>query len=86
MQNDGSEAAELHHSNLFDISQLRVKLASLLRHTRLLRQKNNDSFVLLQECRDLLEVTALESPLRRDILKLIAKIDGFLPQAIAKGD
>ena len=79
--NDGSELQELHESNAFDISQLQIKLAGLWRHARLLKQHNDDSLVLLQECRDLLEVTALESPLRSQIQALIKKIDSFYPQA-----
>jgi hypothetical protein len=81
---DGSEARELNESNAFDIQHLQTKL-------KLARAGRTDayrqlgcSFVLLGECRDLLEITALESPLRKDIPRLIAKIDEFYPQA--KGD
>ena len=38
------------------------------------------SFALLVKARDLLTITALESPLRRDIIDLVAEIDAFYPR------
>ena len=38
------------------------------------------TFALLVKARDLLTITALESPLRRDIMELIAEIDSFYPR------
>ena len=38
------------------------------------------TFALLAEARDLLVITALESPLRKDIMELIERIDEFYPR------
>jgi len=38
------------------------------------------TFALLAEARDLLVITALESPLRKNIMDLIEKIDKFYPR------
>ena len=81
MQNDGSEIAHLHESNVFEIQSLRTELnRAKVQSTDAYRQLG-DSLRLLGECRSLLEITALESPLRKDILALIARIDEFYPQA-----
>ena len=85
MRTDGSEVAELHELNAFDIQSLQAKL-------KIAKAQNqsdgytqaNDAFALLREARDLLEITALESPLRRDILELNLRIDEFYPQAKEK--
>ncbi len=61
--------AELHESNVFEIQSLRTQLT--------------DTYLLLGECRSLLEITALESPLRKDILDLILRIDTFKGDADA---
>ena len=55
--------AELHELNVLEIQTLRKKLKLSNR--------------LLGECHSLLEITALESPLRKDILDLILRIDTF---------
>ena len=60
--NDGSEARELYHSNLFELTSLRTKLYL--------------SFALLQECRALLEVV-FDTQLHSQIQALIKKIDSF---------
>jgi len=80
--NDGTEAAELHELNVFELQSLRAKLkiAKAQNQSDSYRQLG-DSLGLLGECRDLLEMAALESPLRRDIRELICKIDEFLPIA-----
>ena len=77
MRNDGSEIAELHELNAFEIQSLRneLKLAKV-QSTDAYRQLG-DSLRLLGECRALFEIPALESPLRKDILELIRKIDEF---------
>ena len=38
------------------------------------------TFALLAEARDLLVITALESPLRKNIMDLIERIDAFYPR------
>ena len=38
------------------------------------------TFALLGEARDLLVITALESPLRKNIMELIDRIDKFYPR------
>ena len=75
--NDGSEAAELFNSNIFELSQLQGQLKRAKLQSDDAYRQTGDAFVLLNECRDLFEITALESPLRKDILDLIARIDSF---------
>jgi len=38
------------------------------------------TFALLGEARDLLVITALESPIRKNIMELIDRIDAFYPR------
>ena len=75
--NDGSEARELHESNLFELSILQGKLKRSKLQGKDAYRQLGDSLVLLGECRDLFEITALESPLRIHIMELIARIDSF---------
>ena len=76
-QNDGSEVAHLHESNVFDIQSLRTELKLAKGQSQDAYRQLGDSLNLLGECRVLLEITALESPLRKDILELISRIDEF---------
>lgn len=77
--NDGTEAAELFNSNIFELSQLQGKLKrSKLQGDDAYRQLG-DSLALLRESRDLLGVV-MDHQLQTDILNLICKIDEFLPQ------
>ena len=81
--NDGSEAAELLQSNVFELSQLQGKLKrSKLQGEDAYRQFA-DSLALLRESRDLLEVV-FDTQLHEQIQALIKKIDSFYPQAKEK--
>ena len=75
--NDGTETAELHESNVFEIQSLRAQLNIAKGNSTDAHNQLRQSFVLLKESRALLEITALESPLRKDIMELICKIDEF---------
>lgn len=69
--------AELHELNVFEIQSLRTKLKLAEGQNGDAYRQLGESLRLLGECRSLLEITALESPLRKDILDLIARIDEF---------
>ena len=69
--------AELHELNVLEIQTLRKKLKLAKGQSRDAYRQLGDSLRLLGECRSLLEITALESPLRKDILDLILRIDTF---------
>ena len=75
--NDGTEAAELHESNVFEIQSLRAQLNIAKGGATDAYNQTRESLRLLGECRSLFEIVALESPLRKDILDLIARIDAF---------
>lgn len=77
MRNDGSEVAHLHESNVFEIQSLRAQLNIAKGGETDAYNQLRESFVLLKESRSLLEITARDSPLRKDILELIRKIDEF---------
>ena len=77
MQNDGSEELALAESNVFEISKLQRQLKLAKSGAIDAYNQTRESLRLLGECRVLLEITALESPLRKDILSLIARIDEF---------
>ena len=77
MRNDGSETEALLELNAFDIQSLRTNLKLAEGQSQDAYRQHGDSLRLLGECRVLLEITALESPLRKDILELISKIDEF---------
>ena len=74
--NDGSEAAELHESNLFDIQQLKAKLNFAKSQSSDGYRQLSESLLLLGECRDLLEVV-FDTQLHSQIQALIKKIDSF---------
>ena len=78
--NDGSETEALLELNAFDIQSLRTELKLAKGQSVDAYRQLGDSLRLLGECRVLLEITALESPLRKDILELICKIDSFYPK------
>ena len=76
MQNDGSEVAELHESNVFEIQSLRTELKlAKVQSTDAYRQLG-DSLRLLGECRNLFELV-MDHQLQKDIMDLICKIDEF---------
>ena len=76
---DGSEAQELFQSNIFEISRLQGKLnLSKAGETDAYRQ-TRESFALLGECRDLLEIV-WDTEMHDAIQELIAKIDAFYPK------
>ena len=77
MRNDGSEELALAEANAFDIQSLRTKLKLAEGQSTDAYRQLGESLRLLGECRSLLEITALESPLRKDILGLILRIDTF---------
>lgn len=77
MRNDGSEELALAESNVFELQQLRAKLKLAEALCVDAYNQTRESLRLLGECRSLLEITALESPLRKDIMDLIARIDTF---------
>ena len=76
-KNDGSEQRELEELNAFDIASLRTNLNLAKSQSVDGYRQLGESLRLLGECRDLFVITALESPLRKDILDLIARIDAF---------
>ncbi len=76
-RNDGSEVAELNELNAFDVVSPRTQLKLAQGQSTDAYRQLGESLVLLGECRNLFEIVALESPLRRDILALIQKIDAF---------
>lgn len=75
--NDGSEELALAESNVFEIYSLTKKLNLAKAQNGDAYRQLGESLRLLGECRDLFEIVALESPLRRDIQALIQKIDTF---------
>ena len=83
MRNDGTETAELFHSNIFEISSLRGQLKRSQTQSKDAYRQTGDAFVLLKECRDLFEIV-MDTQLQRDILDLICKIDEFMPIAKEK--
>ena len=83
MQNDGSETAELHELNAFDIQSLRneLKLAKAMSVDS--GNQLSQSFVLLSECRALLEIAMVKDPqLHNSIQELIVRVDEFYPQPV----
>lgn len=68
-----------------EYQQALLRIIELEDDLALARAQNVDqlrgTLALLKKSRDLLEVVALESPLRRDIQELIAEIDLFYPRA-----
>ena len=76
-RNDGSEELALAESNVFEILSLRAQLNIAKGAATDAYNQTRESFVLLKECRRLLEITARNSPLRKDILDLIARIDAL---------
>lgn len=76
--NDGSEQAELNELNVLKIRKGTLEVRKLRAQLKIAKAQNHsDSYRQLGECRTLLEITALESPLRKDIMDLIARIDEF---------
>ena len=59
-----------------------LKMKASLAHAQNVDLGNQLSatFALLGEARDLLVITALESPLRKNIMELIERIDAFYPR------
>lgn len=76
-RNDGSEVAELFQLNVSRIITLSAKLNLAQGQSTDAYQQLGESLRLLGECRSLLEIVALESPLRKDIQVLIERIDTF---------
>jgi len=75
--NDGTEAQELLHSNVFEISQLRRAKAQAGDGYAQARAAN----ALLVKCRDLLELVMCDDKqLQRDCQELVFEIDEFYPQ------
>lgn len=79
MRNDGTEAVELFHSNIFEIASLRGQLKRSQIQSNDAYRQTGDAFVLLKECRDLFEIV-MDTQLQQDILELVLRIDEFLPQ------
>ena len=74
--NDGTEAAELHESNVFEIQHLRAKLNFAKSQSVDGYRQLGESLRLLGECRDLFE-TVMDTQLHEQIQALIARIDAF---------
>ena len=79
---DGSELEELFQCNISEIAMLNAKINLAQGLSIDLGKQKDQAFGLIVECRDLLAITALESPLHKDIFELIAKIDEFYPQPV----
>ena len=80
MRNDGSELQELFQVNIAEAARAKTSIKLKDAQNVDLARQLRDSFSLLREARDLMEITALESPLRKDILELNLRIDEFYPQ------
>lgn len=76
--NDGTEAAELHESNVFEIQSLRAQLNIAKGGATDAYNQTRESLRLLGERRDLFE-TVMDTQLQ--IQALMKKIDTFCPQA-----
>ena len=74
--NDGTEAAELHESNVFEIQHLRAELNIAKGGATDAYNQTRESLRLLGECRDLFEVV-MDTQLHEQIQALIKKIDIF---------
>ena len=74
--NDGTEAAELHESNVFEISKLQRQLRLAQRGATDAYNQTRESLRLLGECRDLFEVV-MDTQLHEQIQALVKKIDAF---------
>ena len=74
--NDGTEAAELHESNVFEIHSLRAELNIAKGGATDAYNQTRESLRLLGECRDLFEVV-MDTQLHEQIQALIARIDTF---------
>ena len=81
--NDGTEAAELFNSNIFELSQLQGQLKRSQIQSKDAYRQTGDAFALLNECRELFEIV-MDHQLHNDIQDLICKIDEFLPIAKEK--
>ena len=80
MQNDGSELAELFQVNVSEIARTKTKMTLKDAQNVDLGNQLRATFALLGEARDLLVIAALESPIRKNIMELIDRIDKFYPQ------
>ena len=81
MQNDGSEVAELHELNAFDIQSLRIKLKLAQGLSIDIGKQKDQAFGLIVECRDLLDlIIDVDKDIQKDVFDMIAKIDEFYPQ------
>ncbi len=76
MRNDGTEVAELHESNVFEIQSLRAQLNIAKGGAIDAYNQTRESLRLLGECRDLFEVV-MDTQLHEQIQALIKKIDTF---------
>ena len=85
MQNDGSETAELFHSNIFEIASLRAELKLAKAMSVDSGNQLSQSFVLLAECRAMLEIAMVKVPqLHNSIQELIVRVDEFYPQPVSE--
>jgi len=82
MKNDGSEAQELHQSNVFEIGQLQRSLKLAKAQAGDGYKQSGDANALLVKCRDLLELVMCDDKqLQRDCQELVFEIDEFYPRA-----
>ena len=81
--NDGSELQELFQVNIAEIARAKTSMKLKEAQSVDLARQLRDSFTLLREARDLLEVV-FDTQLHEQIQSLIQKIDSFYPQAKEK--
>ena len=75
--NDGTEAAGLFESNIFEIASLRGQLKRSKIQSKDAYRQTGEAFLILKECRNLFEVV-MDHQLQHDILELVCKIDEFM--------
>ncbi|GAH37236.1 unnamed protein product, partial [marine sediment metagenome] len=74
---DGSEEAELHESNVFDMAKLRLAKAQAGDGYQQARTAN----ALLVKCRDMLELVMCDDKqLQRDCQELVFEIEEYYPK------
>ena len=83
MRNDGSELTELFQVNIAEAARAKTSIKLKDAQNVDLARQLRDSFSLLREARDLLEIV-FDTQLHEQIQSLVKRIDEFYPQAKEK--